>query len=1192
MSISRLQLAAALLEYDNDEDLASPSPVRTEFKDHRQSAIFQPFQQAKAEARRQQILSQPAPSLPSLLSSAEQSVAVEPPIPKPEEQKWRKSTLGEFNPLIAVGISNPSSSRDSPAQGYGADNDDDDEDVEEDLADVDVARWGLPSHLVVEEEKKAKERKRHQDKPESSRRSTVPHPTPQPTASPMNHSRVKSIHMSDVLDDTALHRQVMAETQAKLEGGSTRDYHRRALSYDRYGASQALVDSERTGGVAADRPATAMGMQNREIPERIRTISDPMMLPLPRSPVSAFATNRPTSSLSRGWTSPPPGRMYQEEYIEDEEEQQVPEPPNPFALPAPPPELGSRFDPKVLQHQRQPSSSSMPMSAAGGTDYDPRTSRGFGSRMSSHMQSRAEGYFDQQQQQQPPHSATSSSHHWHPAERESMRSPGEGPLRSPTVIYDDIPTPEAFGRPLMPKRYSTSAKLQMDRSTLLRPKTLIMPTPLANRPPPTIREPKLPEGYTLGEKPLPYEARTMGDRPGMPLSLSQKTFRSSLMVGGTREDEFWVGGAEEEGEVGVQSRELDEGAILRKPGKLYGKSLMDQLEARKAALKGRQRVFTGDARPAMMARSTMYDMPTVSISPTSPEQHQQQYSSSRHSSMLLSQDQGRAPLLAFDSNGQLHPTSPGGLMTPPPGSGGGAGRGDPHDRIAKSKSVFGVDQIWEKEMSKLRQMQEDERRAEETRRAIEEAKKLAEEEKKKRKSKKGKGKDGRLSIMVPDSAEEDSRPVEEVLGISPINRAHDLPPALEFEPEKAPPQPPSEPPSPEKSPRYGDNQVAMDGKVENEEEEGPHSKRSSPQQQRLAVVEASDSDSDPDADVPLSRLAPPRSAVSGGSKPSLQVPARAAVRGRESESVSDSDEDVPLSKLSIRSPATSNISHSNSNAPRLTQPLGSLGLSLPTFSPTGSGTPSNEQGIGGNEMANEGDEDEDDQPLAVKQAKAKGLKPITKADIIEDDLPLGYKHAEKAQKQMAERSSQVGWQGDGRNSAASFNNNNPHDSTGEMGMNMGMGGMGWDPHQSFMAPQQYHNPMVGMGMGMGGIGMNPYPYGGGYPSMPNLNYLQMNNPNTYPYLYQMGMGMGMSGQPPMGGGDINMGVGMGMGIPPMGHVSPQNPGKAIDNWRQDVALAPVPTGSGSGSSAGGAGPGPGGAVGGGGGGVVRRSVVG
>jgi len=79
------------------------------------------------------------------------------------------------------------------------------------------------------------------------------------------------------------------------------------------------------------------------------------------------------------------------------------------------------------------------------------------------------------------------------------------------------------------------------------------------------------------------------------------------MVGGKREEEeYWIGGATEDGEVGVvYAGEADiQGPSDRRPGKLYvsaneqvwnmkidrqGKSLMDQLEARKSALKGKQR---------------------------------------------------------------------------------------------------------------------------------------------------------------------------------------------------------------------------------------------------------------------------------------------------------------------------------------------------------------------------------------------------------------------------------------------------------------------------------------------------------------------------------------------------------------------------------------------------------------------------
>lgn len=117
-------------------------------------------------------------------------------------------------------------------------------------------------------------------------------------------------------------------------------------------------------------------------------------------------------------------------------------------------------------------------------------------------------------------------------------------------------------------------------------------------PEPEISPKNIPDGYTLGDKPLPPGSRSsiltteVRGRPGLPLSLSQKTFRSSLMVDGRREDDsYWVGGATEDGELGVEyAGGPDElGPVDRRPGKLYGKSLMDQLEARKTAMKAKQR---------------------------------------------------------------------------------------------------------------------------------------------------------------------------------------------------------------------------------------------------------------------------------------------------------------------------------------------------------------------------------------------------------------------------------------------------------------------------------------------------------------------------------------------------------------------------------------------------------------------------
>ncbi|WVR05497.1 hypothetical protein IAU60_002515 [Kwoniella sp. DSM 27419] len=1028
MSISRLQLAAALIEYDNDEELASSSH---QYRDHRRSAIFLPIHQARAEARRQQILSQPAPSLPSPLGSETQ----------PEHQAWRRSTVGELGPLSAGLSSGSGERRDSPM-----------DDGEGDLGDVDVARWGLPAHLVAE----GSDARR----PGTARRSSAALSVPTPTSS--HHPRVKSVRLSDGLDDITLHRRVMAETQAKLLGD-----HRRAVSFDRYGAEEVLAHEEEL----ADRPATVMGMQGGDRPERSRKISDPMFVPLPQSPLSAGA-RRPQSSLSRGWISPAPGMMDDAEDLDEIE----PDTPNPFALPAPPPELGSRFDPKVLQSQKRSSLDSAPLAGSRGSTY--------------HRDSRVSGYFDDA-----PHETL---------ETDKASRALEDKLRAPTQVYDDIPTPEQFGRPLMPKRYTASVRPPVDRASLLRPKTLIMPSSLANQRPEEIRSHKLPEGYSLGEKPLPAEARTMGDRP---LSLSQKTFRSSLVVGGAREDEFWVGGTEEEGAIAVHGRDLDQAAIQRKPGKLYGKSLMDQLEARKAALKSRQRVFTGDSRPAMMARSSMYDMPTVSISPTSPEQAQ-----GRPASIIVPPHQPRGPLLAFDSNGEIHPTSAAHLTAPM--------QGHQQERMTKSKSVFGVDQLWEKEMAKLKVIQEQERHAAEARRRVEEAKRIAEEERRARKKKdKVKGK-ARESVVQP-SQEEDHRPMEEVLGISPIKRVGDLPPALVFEPKGLPKaqRPELEPEQPE--PEADDLGTKDWFRSDEEDMEGERGQeaQNEDQAEEPEATEELRSESDSDEDVPLSRLAVPSRLIRTASR--AETPSIVAAA---SDSEADSDEDVPLSRLTIsKSPVPSVASR--------TEPLGSLGLTVPVGDTL---TPLDGQNLGDEEA------DEDDLPLAVRQAQAKGLKPITQADIIEDDLPLGYKHAEKAQQQMAERnrSSQADWQG---RQSGFIQAQSPYQDM--------VTGMGW----GMQSPQPFmllpHQP----------VAMSGYPYSpGGYPG-------QVMGGHAYPgqIHMQMPMGMGM----PMGmahGPHMHMGVPMHMhahmGLPGMPG-TPQQPGMAIDSWRQDVALAPVPTGT-------------------------------
>lgn len=243
--------------------------------------------------------------------------------------------------------------------------------------------------------------------------------------------------------------------------------------------------------------------------------------------------------------------------------------PNPFALPPPPAEVGSRFDPKILEAQRKSIDLTRPLSRLSISSQD-RLSR------------------VQPSQFMPVGQPGSTLTEEHLQEYLAGGRRPSHPLEQVDPIsgrelhhFDEIPSAAEYGKPLRPNTYGPMRPV--DRRSLLRPKTLIMPTPLTNLPPPPSPPKNVPDGYVLGAKPLPAGARssiltttdpraqTSIGRPGLPLSLSQKTFRSSLMVGGKREEEeYWVGGATEDGDVGVEwvGDEL-EGPIDRRPGKLY-----------------------------------------------------------------------------------------------------------------------------------------------------------------------------------------------------------------------------------------------------------------------------------------------------------------------------------------------------------------------------------------------------------------------------------------------------------------------------------------------------------------------------------------------------------------------------------------------------------------------------------------------
>lgn len=218
--------------------------------------------------------------------------------------------------------------------------------------------------------------------------------------------------------------------------------------------------------------------------------------------------------------------------------------PNPFELPPPSPAHTSRFDPKGLVHQRTTSFASMSTRQIGAIEGEGRNIGDNASIMT-------------------------------------------GPLRQDG-----------------PQRYS--------HSNLLRPKVLVMPQLLQDQEPVTRGPTKsVRDGYldSTDARPLPPGAKTAhlstyGSATGLnnrsSMTLSQITFRNSLMVGGQRDPSFadleaQIKRAQNEGEMVEQEAELEPEPIeeetvpRRAPGKLYGRSLIDDLEARKAQLKSKQR---------------------------------------------------------------------------------------------------------------------------------------------------------------------------------------------------------------------------------------------------------------------------------------------------------------------------------------------------------------------------------------------------------------------------------------------------------------------------------------------------------------------------------------------------------------------------------------------------------------------------
>ena len=185
----------------------------------------------------------------------------------------------------------------------------------------------------------------------------------------------------------------------------------------------------------------------------------------------------------------------------------------------------------------------------------------------------------------------------------------------------------------MPGRHQTVRDRPYSTAELMRPKVLVMPSPLQGQyavaPNPlgvgregfeiTADGPPLPHGARsnssnrltsggLGTAPgsVPIASNSFTPNPRASLTLSQLTFRNTLMVGGQRDVAYedidtGLRRATEDGEQIIDETLEEEPARPvtvvvdepegnnRPPGKLYGRSLVDILEQRKAVMRSKQR---------------------------------------------------------------------------------------------------------------------------------------------------------------------------------------------------------------------------------------------------------------------------------------------------------------------------------------------------------------------------------------------------------------------------------------------------------------------------------------------------------------------------------------------------------------------------------------------------------------------------
>ncbi|TRM67562.1 hypothetical protein BD626DRAFT_479156 [Schizophyllum amplum] len=886
---SRLQLAAALLEYDND-----PNDPDAPARSAQESAIFAHY---RRNPRPQQIR-RPSDYLGVELPSDAGGGAA----PQDSKAAELRQSIADYRRSRGTSLDmlrNPFAQEDVLEEGSMHEPEKDEHEME-----VDLSSWGLDA--LMPKDKKGKGRAKPDKLPLPVQKSVQPLLSPQaqqvfphdalPTIPRRTERSQSAGNYDELLGSGDDRRRTIA---AALDYEQIMPMRRRAVSNPLEPSTSTSAAPEPESGLAYldDEPAD----QPQRIPFPAQSVRAPS--PMLGDRASGYFGQRPAHERAYSSGSANVLADAERRRVSSNATQKLLDEDNPFAIH--PPSRASRFDPKAAAHARTMSNASL------------------GSRMMladvDAQSVRTNGNF----------------------ERERSRPLSTMDLLRPKVLV--MPSP------------LQSASLAPPAQPVTRDGFIISAdgTPL----PPGARASRRASALNmLGIEPsaVPIASNSFTPNPRINLTLSQLTFRNNLPVDGQRDVAYTdieanLARATEDGEqiqllqeptmeAEVAQQAAASSATLpgRSAGKLFGVSLIDHLEQRKAEMRSKQRVFKGDDRPTMMARgqlqrqTTFIDPATLNLRPQT-----QRMSSYQSAPDIMRRNSQGKPLIDMAAEG----------LTPPRALG----------QPSAVRSVFGVDTLWERETAKLRELEAQEK-LEEEERLRKEAEEEARNPKKKKKGKKGK-KDqaGESSLSVNEISPSASSVAATPAAATPdVPRISAEPPTLPAIPKATARRPP--PPT--------DDDDSSDS--DDSEDERPVAARPNGQRSDSQKWFAGASDDEDDG---------PRRTTGTGPR----NPRKAASQPPPGD---DSEEDLPLAATLNRAMARQTIAQAADDSDEdkpLAAVIDKAKLSLP---------PINFDGLlSKKDAGGDDDEDEDNEPLGLRASRA--FPPASGHGEDEDDLPLG-----------------------------------------------------------------------------------------------------------------------------------------------------------------------------------------------------------